>query len=158
MADALAVQLGRRHSSIVIAFHQAVADQLGVNATDLKALDLATTHGSTTAGQVAEATGLTTGAVTFLIDRLENAGFLTRTRDPTDRRRWALTVTPDCAERVADLYQPLATDMQALAGRFSAEELQTISRYVAASDDILERHTSELRGRTNQLAAGRRRP
>ncbi len=56
LADTLAVQLGRRHSGLVVAFHQAVADQLGVNATDLKALDLATVHGSTTAGQVAETT------------------------------------------------------------------------------------------------------
>lgn len=149
VANALAVQLGRRHSSIVIAFHQAVADKLGVNATDLKALDLATTHGSTTAGRVAEVTGLTTGAVTFVIDRLENAGFLIRTRDPADRRRWALTVTPECAQKVAHLYEPLAADMQALAAQFSANELQTISRFLAASDDLLERRTTELRTSTS---------
>lgn len=150
LADTLAVQLGRRHSGLVVAFHQAVADQLGVNATDLKALDLATVHGSTTAGQVAETTGLTTGAVTFLIDRLEQAGFLTRTRDPHDRRRWTLTVTPDCAEQVTRLYEPLAQDMRELAHEFSADELQAINRYLARSDGILERHTKQLRSQPTQ--------
>lgn len=144
-ADALAVQLGRRHSGVVIAFHQAVADQLGVNATDLKALDLATSEGSTTAGQVAETTGLTTGAVTFVVDRLEKAGFLTRSRDPHDRRRWTLTVTTDCAQRIAELYAPLADDMRHLAEEFSGEELEAVSRYLAAADDILARHTRRLR-------------
>ena len=145
LADALAIQLGRRHSGLVIAFHQAVADHLGVNATDLKALDLAAIHGSTTAGQVAEATGLTTGAVTFLIDRLEGAGFLIRTRDPGDRRRWTLTVTPECTERVTRFYEPLAQEMRDLAHEFDSGELQAISRYLASSDDILERHTKRLR-------------
>ena len=139
------MQLGRRHSGLVIAFHQAVAEQLGVNATDLKALDLATIHGSTTAGQVAEVTGLTTGAVTFLIDRLERAGFLTRTRDPQDRRRWTLTVTPDCAQQVTHLYEPLAADMRILAQEFSTDELETIRRFLVGSDDILNRHTRRLR-------------
>lgn len=146
LVDALAVQLGRRHGGTVIAFHHAVAEQLGVNATDLKALDLATIHGSTTAGQVAEVTGLTTGAVTFLIDRLEGAGFLTRTRDPLDRRRWTLTVTPECAQQVTHLFEPLAADMRDLAQEFSTDDLETIRRYLAGSDDILNRHTRRLRG------------
>lgn len=158
LVDALAVQLGRRHSGVVIAFHQAVAEQLGVNATDLKALDLATIHGSTTAGQVAEATGLTTGAVTFLVDRLERAGFLTRTRDPHDRRRWTLTVTSECAERVTRLYEPLANDMRNLAHEFSTDELQAVSRYLVGSDAILERHTTRLRNQPAQPDVNDHRP
>lgn len=70
-----------------IMFHQAVADVLGLNVTDHKCLDLIQRFGAMPAGRLAELTGLTTGAVTGIIDRLEEAGYVKRTNDPKDRRR-----------------------------------------------------------------------
>lgn len=74
-------------STEMIMFHQAVADVLGLNVTDHKCLDLIHRFGAMPAGRLAELTGLTTGAVTGIIDRLEEAGYVRRTSDPKDRRR-----------------------------------------------------------------------
>src|SRR5918994_2391650 len=77
----------REMSTETIMFHQAVADELGLNITDHKCLDLIHRFGSMPAGRLAELTGLTTGAVTGIIDRLEKAGYARRANDPNDRRR-----------------------------------------------------------------------
>src|SRR5262249_48957204 len=70
-----------------VLFQQAVGDRLGLNPTDLISLSLLSDAEPLTAGQLAEATGLTTGSVTIMIDRLEKAGYAQREKDPTDRRR-----------------------------------------------------------------------
>jgi DNA-binding transcriptional ArsR family regulator len=80
-------ELGREVSARMVMFHQAIAERLGLNATDHKALDLLGRAGPITAGELAELTGLTTGAITGIIDRLEKAGFVRRENDPKDRRR-----------------------------------------------------------------------
>src|SRR6516225_8343013 len=75
---------GRDVGTAAIMFHQAVADRLGLNPTDHKCLDLVHRAGGATAGDLAEWTGLTTGAITGLIDRLERAGFVRREDHPGD--------------------------------------------------------------------------
>ncbi len=77
----------REMSTEIIMFHQAVADELGLYITDHKCLDLIHRFGAMPAGRLAELTGLTTGAVTGMIDRLEKAGYVRRTNDPKDRRK-----------------------------------------------------------------------
>src|ERR671939_1160989 len=77
----------REMSMETILFHQAVADVLGLHITDHKCLDLIHRFGAMPAGRLGELTGLTTGAVTGIIDRLEEAGYARRTNDPKDRRR-----------------------------------------------------------------------
>ena len=77
----------REMSTETIMFHQAVADVLGLHITDHKCLDLIHRFGAMPAGRLGELTGLTTGAVTGIIDRLEEAGCAKRTNDPKDRRR-----------------------------------------------------------------------
>src|SRR5262245_29900394 len=77
----------RQLSVATIMFHQAIADRLGMNVTDHKCADLLERNGPMTAGELAEQTGLTTGAITGVIDRLEQAGFVRRAPDPGDRRR-----------------------------------------------------------------------
>ena len=92
-------QAGRRLSLATIMFHQAVADRLGLNPTDHKCIDLLASAGWTTAGELAEATGLTTGAITGVIDRLEAAGFVRREDDPNDRRRVIVRVISEAISR-----------------------------------------------------------
>jgi DNA-binding MarR family transcriptional regulator len=77
----------REMSTETIMFHQDVADVLGLHITDHKCLDLIHRFGAMPAGRLGELTGLTTGAVTGIIDRLEEAGYARRTNDPKDRRR-----------------------------------------------------------------------
>jgi DNA-binding MarR family transcriptional regulator len=76
----------REMSTETIMFHQAVADVLGLHITDHKGLDLIYRYGPMPAGRLAELTGLTTGAVTGIVDRLEKAGYVRRVNDPKDRR------------------------------------------------------------------------
>ena len=77
----------REMSTETIMFHQAVADILGLHITDHKCLDFIYRFGAMPAGRLADLTGLTTGAVTGIIDRLEKAGYVRRISDPKDRRR-----------------------------------------------------------------------
>lgn len=88
-------------------YSQLVADRLGINSTDLECLDLIVLRDGVAAGDLARATGLTTGAVTGVIDRLEKAGFARRAADPLDRRRVLVQPTADVQQRIAPLYAPM---------------------------------------------------
>src|SRR5919109_1824865 len=85
-------------------FDQAVADALGLNRTDMRCLDILDREGRMTAGRLAEATGLTTGAVTTVLDRLEQAGYARRVRDTDDRRRVYVEVTEETRRRAGSFY------------------------------------------------------
>jgi DNA-binding MarR family transcriptional regulator len=90
------------------------ATRLGLNATDLKCLDLLRqTQTPLTAANLAALTGLTGGAITGVADRLEAAGFVERVRDRADRRRWELRPKPDCQHEIGALLTPL-TDAMAM--------------------------------------------
>ncbi|MHB1599763.1 MAG: MarR family transcriptional regulator, partial [Acidimicrobiales bacterium] len=80
-------------------FDEAVSERLGINRTDLRCLDLLEQHRPMTAGALAEASGITTGAMTFVLDRLEGAGFVRRQRDEGDRRRVLVDLEPEGADR-----------------------------------------------------------
>lgn len=110
-----------------------VTEDVGVNATDLASLCLLMLHGPTPAGRLAELTGLTTGAVTGVIDRLEQAGLATRELDPADRRR--VIVTPDAGRVERDLF-PHFPNLQPAAGaelydRYSIAELAVIGDFLS---------------------------
>ena len=86
---------------------QAVADYLGINRTDARCLDIIERLGGVTAGRLARESGLSTGAVTTVLDRLERAGYARRTSDPDDRRRVLVEMTPAAREANEELYRPL---------------------------------------------------
>src|SRR5579884_4016890 len=92
---------GRELSAFTLLFHQAVAQRLGLNVTDLKCLDLARGEMLLTPGRLAELTGLTSAAVTTILDRLEHAGFVRRERDPADRRKILVKPLAERSEEVA---------------------------------------------------------
>ena len=77
----------RRTGALMQLMGTAAADKIGINATDLNCLNILSFSGHMTAGELARATGLTTASITGVVDRLEEAGFVTRERDPHDRRR-----------------------------------------------------------------------
>jgi DNA-binding MarR family transcriptional regulator len=127
------------------AFDNLAAERLGVNRTDLHCLNAIENSGGLTAGRLASEVGLTTGAVTGVIDRLERAGFARRVLDPDDRRRVKLEVTPEFYARADTLWGPLKADWEStLADRFSAVELERIIEFLRATNEVGRRHLDRL--------------
>jgi DNA-binding MarR family transcriptional regulator len=120
---------------------QAVAAKAGLNTTDLECLDIIQTSGLVSAGEIARKTGLTTGAVTSLLDRLEKAGYVKRQADPNDRRRVLIVIEPEKLRPLAKIYEPLQAAMEALYRDFSEADLLTIAtfteRAAAVSSDFV---------------------
>ena len=128
------------------AFDNLAAQRLGVNETDLHCLNIIENSGGLTAGELAAQAGLTTGAVTGVIDRLERAGFARRIRDPGDRRRVKLEVTPKFYERAGKIWGPVAADWSAALGRqFNAEELELIIRFLRRTNEITRANLDRMR-------------
>jgi DNA-binding MarR family transcriptional regulator len=128
------------------AFDNLAAERLGVNRTDLHCLNLIENAGGLTAGELAEASGLTTGAVTGVVDRLEKVGFARRVPDPEDRRRVKLEVTPRFYSQADRIWGPMAKEWQeTLARRFTAEELERIIDFLRATNELGLRHHERLR-------------
>ncbi|MGI0037878.1 MAG: MarR family winged helix-turn-helix transcriptional regulator [Nitrososphaera sp.] len=115
----------REMSTETIMFHQAVADVLGLHITDHKCLDFIHRFGSMPAGRLAELTGLTTGAVTGIIDRLERAGYVRRADDPKDRRRTIVEPTRNkkLERKLEAIFVPLRDGMYRLLSGYSDAEL-----------------------------------
>ncbi|MET7472113.1 MarR family winged helix-turn-helix transcriptional regulator [Micromonospora sp. NPDC005686] len=123
------MRAGRETSRLSMVFRYAVAERLGLTVSDLECLDYLADVASATAGQIAERTNLTTGAVTSMLRRLQRAGYVTAERDPADRRRVVVTVRP---ERVADLerpYERFAERAERLVEGYSAEEVRLLVRH-----------------------------
>ena len=119
---------------------------LGVNRTDGRCLDIIDQHERTTAGELARAAGLTTGAVTAVLDRLEVAGHIRRVRDEMDRRRIYVEVTPDTLERMHRFYAPLATRSHERLSRYSVDELALLRDFVRMGKELTIEHAERLLG------------
>jgi len=134
----------RRSSAAGVLHGQAVARRVGVNSTDLECLDLILMSGPSTAGEIARHTGLTSGAVTGLIDRLERLGLVERTADPADRRKVLVRVREDRIGPIAQLYTPLEKTMQALLVGYSKQELKVLIDFAEKSGELLQARVGEL--------------
>jgi DNA-binding MarR family transcriptional regulator len=121
----------REQSALTVMFHTKVAARMGLSATDEKCIDLAMrAEGPITAGRLAELSGLSTGAVTGVIDRLEHAGFVRRVRDPHDRRKVLVEVTVGDLEKFGHLFEEARQSLIEVLGHFGDDELQVIERYL----------------------------
>jgi DNA-binding MarR family transcriptional regulator len=134
----------RRSSAAGVLHGQTIARRVGVNSTDLECLDLILMSGPSTAGEIARHTGLTSGAVTALIDRLERLGLVERAADPADRRKVLVRVREDRIGPIAALYAPLEKAMQALLAGYSKEELKLLIDFAERSGGLLLARVSEL--------------
>lgn len=138
-------ELGWELSTAVVLFHEAVGQRLGLSAADHRALGLISRAGSITAGELAQRTGLSPGAVTGLVDRLEAAGYVRRSRDPADRRRVvigpaATTGRPD----LSGIFAGLAAAMQEVATGYDAHQAWAIQDYLARTIAVLREETRKL--------------
>ncbi len=127
------------------ALDQAVADRLGINLTDLRCLDVLDQRGRCTAGEIAAALGLSTGAVTTLLDRLGRVGYVERVRDEADRRRVHVELTEAARRNVGQFYKPLAEEAAALMARYDAVELELLRGFLRGDLALQTRHTARIR-------------
>jgi DNA-binding MarR family transcriptional regulator len=132
-------------------FDAVAAELAGLNRTDWRCLDLLGTRGSMTAGQLADAAHLTTGAVTGVLDHLEAAGLVRRVRDTADRRRVIVQVTDEVERRAARAYGPLIEESAEVMGVFDVDQLEVITDFVRRERGLLTRHTARL----HEMRAGR---
>ena len=136
----------RQASTRAVLLHTAIADRLGLNPSDHKCADLLTAeNGLSSPGRLAELTGLSTGAITGVLDRLERAGFVARQPDPGDRRRILVRLTPERMPDMARIFAPLRQGMQQLCSRYSVDELSLILRFLQEQNEMASRATDEVR-------------
>jgi DNA-binding MarR family transcriptional regulator len=138
----------REMSTETIMFHQAVADVLGLHITDHKCLDLIRQYGAMPAGRLAELTGLTTGAVTGTIDRLEKAGYVRRANDPKDRRRTIVEPTRNkkLERKIEAIFIPFHERMHKLLSSYSDSELAFLLDVLTKTLDQSHQELMKLRG------------
>ena len=136
----------RETSAQSVLFSQAVADCAGMNPTDLETLDILVRNGPMTAGRLAELTGLTTGAITGLVDRLERRGYARREPHPSDRRSVIVRPLTENAERdLAPSYVGMEQATAALMSRYSDEELAVIADFQTRAAALTTEQITRLR-------------
>lgn len=140
-------------STWTVMFHQAASLRMGLNPTDGKCLSVLREVGPITAGELAHLIGLTTGAVTGVIDRLEARGFVQRVADPHDRRRVIVepiagaTNTPE----LGAIYGPLAAATQAeFIEHYSDEELAVVLDFIQRGAALMRAQTLRLQEETRE--------
>jgi len=123
-------------------FDERVAKRLKLSRTYMRCLDLIGRLGPLTAGRLAEESGFTTGAVTFILDRLEEGGMVTRRRDTEDRRRVWVEIDPQAQKRLLEVQQPVAEQMREVAQRFKADELAIVRDFMRQAKEVFQRQVS----------------
>ncbi|HEY4454068.1 MAG TPA: MarR family transcriptional regulator [Pseudonocardiaceae bacterium] len=140
--------LSRELSGATVLFHAQVAEQVGLSPTDHKCLDLALRSDvPLTAGQIAERSGLSTGAVTGVIDRLERAGYVRRVRDPHDRRKVLVEVSKNNLTAYGDAFDGLWRALDRALANYTSDELKAIERYITEMISVLSAEAHRLAAR-----------
>lgn len=121
-----------------VLYQQSVAASLGLYNNDFLSIDILHEKGPVTAGELSKLTGLTTGSVTALIDRLEKNGFVRRQHDPHDRRKVIIVPLYENKEEVSNTYLLLHAAMVKLASSYSDEELELINQFLRKASIVLE--------------------
>jgi DNA-binding MarR family transcriptional regulator len=121
----------RKSSALGVIFGQAVAGKVGLSSSDLECLDFLNIEGRVTAGRLAELTGLTTGAITGVVDRMEKAGLVRRERDADDRRKVFIAIVPESIARIGRFYEPLQRAVLRDWEGYSDAELKLLLRFMS---------------------------
>jgi DNA-binding MarR family transcriptional regulator len=135
----------RRSSAQGVIFGQTVANTVGISGSDLECLDFLNLEGRVTAGRLAEVTGLTTGAITGVVDRLEKAGLVRRERDPADRRKVFIAIVPENVAKVGRFYEHMQRGMVKLWESYSDAELRLLLEFASRGYVAMLAATEELK-------------
>lgn len=128
-----------------VVMHQAVADRVGLHVTDLRCFNMLRLSGPATPGELAAGTGLTTGAITRMIDRLLASGYVRREHDQVDRRRVIVSVVPERVAEIAPLYDRVAAAWAERMATYTDEQLRLILDLFTRTHDMSVQLTAELR-------------
>ncbi len=132
---------------------EGVAASFGIKRGDLRAMEVVSRRGRLTAGQLGEELGVTTGAVTGLIDRMERMGYFQRQDDPSDRRKVVVVLTPKARARERRAFEPLERDVQKMLSSYRAADLGLIAAFLRRVGTIVDR----IGGRADEVAIAQRR-
>ena len=126
-------------------FGQNIAVRFGLSESDVDTLERLAEIGSTTAGHLSELMGLSTGAITRVLDRLEQAGYIRRSEDPSDRRRVIVSLVPDKTAGLEALTDRLAEASEAELARYSEDQLDAIADFLARMTQVTRTESTALR-------------
>jgi DNA-binding MarR family transcriptional regulator len=135
----------RRQQGVRDVLDQVACDRMGINRTDARCIDIIDRAGRISAGELAEDSGLTTGSVTALLDRMERDGYVRRVPDDQDRRRVLVELTGRVHQLTAEVFDPVKEEGQALLERYTTPELVLIRDFLVAGTAFLNEHTARLR-------------
>lgn len=135
------MQSGREMSRASLLFRHCVAEAIGLHVTDAECIDYLLEAGSATAGQLATLTGLTTGSVTTMIDRLENAGFVRREADATDRRKVIVKPIMEQIAQFAPFYDNLIKEVNQIFSQYTDEELGLLVKH---NNDLIALYENQI--------------
>jgi len=137
----------RQFNSLGAFFFRAAAAQLGMNATDLQVIDILEITGPATAGQLAELTGLTTGAITGMIDRLEKSGLVRRESDPNDGRRVLVRLSPSqtALKEIGPLFDSVGHKWDEIASNYDDQQIAFLVGFLKAGNTASREEIAQLR-------------
>jgi DNA-binding MarR family transcriptional regulator len=135
----------RRSSAQGAIFGQTIANHVGISNSDMECLDFLILEGRVTAGRLAELTGLTTGAITGVVDRLEQAGMVRRERDADDRRKVFVAAVPENIAKIGRFYEHLQRAMLKVWDGYSDAELRLLLRFATQGYETMLAATEELK-------------
>ena len=133
--------LARKFSTQTVFLHEAIAQTSGLNATDTRCLSLIRFHpnGLATAGWLSDMAGLTTGAITHILDRLQKRGVIERVRDTEDRRKVFVRIRPESFAELESQYEALGRSYRSVVEHYSDSELMLITDYLEKMSEMTER-------------------
>ncbi|WP_424528129.1 MarR family winged helix-turn-helix transcriptional regulator [Sphaerisporangium viridialbum] len=139
LADAMRENAGRG-----VVMHQAIAGHFGLGPTDLKCLDLARHEPELTAGRLAEVTGMSTSAITAVIDRLERNGFVERRRDAADRRKVLVRSTGRHEAALAEIFARVESAFAGVVDDYDDDQLEHVIEFIARLNETARDFTATL--------------
>lgn len=150
--------LARKFSTQTVLLHEVIAQTVGLNATDTRCLSLIRFHpdGTVTAGWLADLTGLTTGAITHILDRLEKKGFIERARDTEDRRKVFVRLRPENFGPLLSQYEALGKSYLKVVEHYSDDELKLILGYLEGMSAMTEQLVKDaIAARSDECVAAK---
>jgi DNA-binding MarR family transcriptional regulator len=155
LADQITGPLARRNSTATVLFHQAIAERLGLGPADHKCLDLLVERGSMTGSELAAVTGLTSGAITGVVNRLERAGYIQRRADPDDGRKQVLTPVPESLDAIQAVFRDIGPASGDLLKGFDVHQLTAIAEFLTRTTEFARDRATTLRAQTRTATSRR---
>jgi DNA-binding MarR family transcriptional regulator len=135
LLDSLNRQI-RQFIAGAVLFNQKIADREGLSLTDMQCMSVLDLLGPSTPGRLAQCTGLTTGGVTVMLDRLEKAGFVKRERNPDDRRSILVHVNPKKLQNFAGYYAQINEQMEKLLSEMTVSDIETVVEFFSRANSL----------------------